>query len=383
MLRSSTGNSPSSRRLRWFLDAGPGLPQEVRDVLLWQLLSSPGAIVMGALGGLIINGVALAVHEHYLFKVFAVLEVLCCTARVVTLRAALNAPRDAPPPNLDLVVGLAITWCALQGAVALLAMSSGEASLQVLSATTIMGIIGPICSRNYSAPRLAFLLVCLLDLPFLAGACLSGQPWLLVLVPMTPLFLYSTNQIVRNFHVLAVTALTAKVESSHQAHHDPLTGLGNRLAFAREMQRPDDTRSESFVLLCLDLDGFKIINDTLGHQAGDRVLQGVAARLGDCVRPGDAAFRLGGDEFVVVAYGMPASMAGSFAERLIDIIAGEPFEFDDLPAIRIGLSVGYACSPDDGTDVASLHHLADGALYESKAAGKGVQRRCAPHAMAA
>ena len=101
------------------------------------------------------------------------------------------------------------------------------------------------------------------------------------------------------------------------------------------------------------------------------------------MRPGDAAFRLGGDEFVVVAHGMPASMAAPFAERLIDIVSGEPFAFDDLPAIRIGISVGYACSPDDSLDVASLRHLADGALYESKAAGKGVQRRCAPHAMAA
>ena len=191
-------------------------------MLLWQLLSSPGAVVMGALGGLIINGVALAVHEHVLFKVFAVLEVIVCVARVVTLRAASVGSRDAPPPNLDLVVGLAIAWCALQGAVSFLAMQSGDPSLQILSATTIMGMVGPVCARNYSAPRLAFLLVCLLDLQFVAGACLSGQSWLLILLPMTPLFLYATTQIVSSFHVLAVTALTAEVESSHQAHHDPL-----------------------------------------------------------------------------------------------------------------------------------------------------------------
>jgi hypothetical protein len=95
-----------------------------------------------------------------------------------------------------------------------------------------MSLVGPICARNYSAPRYAILLVCLCDLPFVAGAAFSREPWLLVLVLQTPLFLFGSMMMIRRFHTLSVKALLARDESHDRAQHDHLTGLLNRFGLA-------------------------------------------------------------------------------------------------------------------------------------------------------
>ena len=126
----------------------------------------------------------------------------------------------------------------------------------------------------------------------------------------------------------------------------------------------------------LDLDGFKQVNDRLGHQAGDELLRAAAQRLRSSVRAGDIVARLGGDEFVVVAPGMSPGESGSFANGIIRRVSDQPYEVNAGEFCRIGVSVGFACAPDDGTVMEELHRKADAALYLVKAAGKGVQRRC-------
>ena len=164
----------------------------------------------------------------------------------------------------------------------------------------------------------------------------------------------------------------AERQVAHMARHDPLTGLPNRLLFreqlAREIARTQ--RGGGFALFCLDLDQFKPINDTLGHQAGDSVLCAVAQRLKDVVRAKDMVARLGGDEFVIIQAGKGGvEEAGALAERLLAAVAA-PVDLGGYPA-RIGLSIGIARAPDDGLDPDRLFWLADQALYRAKAAGRG------------
>ncbi len=159
-----------------------------------------------------------------------------------------------------------------------------------------------------------------------------------------------------------------RAELHHQAFHDSLTGLPNRAAFHRDAE-VILARGGAAVLI-LDLDGFKQVNDTLGHAAGDALLAGVGARMAAAVRPGDLAARLGGDEFaVILPGGADADLVGT---RLLDSLA-EPFPVGDT-ALHARASLGLSVADGPGRQLKQLLHEADLALYEAKAAGKGVIR---------
>ncbi len=160
----------------------------------------------------------------------------------------------------------------------------------------------------------------------------------------------------------------------HQAHHDPLTGLPNRTLFFDQL-RAGLSRSQArhitggVTLLFLDLDGFKAVNDTYGHGAGDRLLREVAQRLADCVRPGDVLARFGGDEFVILlTESTNPEMACPIAERLVNCVA-TPYEVDGH-SVDITASVGIVCASGNAPPQTVLQ-AADSALYRAKAAGKG------------
>ena len=157
-----------------------------------------------------------------------------------------------------------------------------------------------------------------------------------------------------------------------QAHHDPLTGLANRISLhaALELAASDVSWADpGRTLLFIDLDHFKQVNDTLGHAAGDAVLRGVAKRLLDNLRHGDLAVRLGGDEFVVLlAPGAPHSITNEIAKRIVDAIA-RPFQIDRNRA-TIGASIGIAVS-SALLEPADLLAAADEAAYAAKRAGRG------------
>ena len=366
---------PTSSRLRWLTDPGPGVSAQTGRVLLGELFASPKAVIAGVLNGLILNVVALYMHSGLIFAGFIVADVALVILRIrVTRRAIEAAARGAPTPT-DLYLITASLWCALQGAMAFTAMQTDLVALQILSATTVMGLIGPICARNYAAPRYALLLVTLCDLPFVAGAALSHDPWLRVLVLQTPLFLFGVLAIIRRFQSMAISTLKAERENYERARRDSLTGLLNRLGLIEMLDAQFAEPPHRFVLFYLDLDGFKPVNDRFGHHAGDRILQAVAGRLKSTVRESDIVSRLGGDEFVILAPGLSSSSGAAYAEAIIRAIADGPYLFDGIGLLRIGISIGFACAPEDGLAADDLHRKADAALYEAKAAGRGVHRR--------
>ncbi|MEO9174939.1 MAG: aromatic amino acid lyase [Gaiellales bacterium] len=158
----------------------------------------------------------------------------------------------------------------------------------------------------------------------------------------------------------------------HQALHDSLTGLPNRRLLNDLMdQGVVEARQTGvpFALLLLDLDGFKEINDTLGHASGDRLLQEIAARLGSHVRGVDSAARLGGDEFAVLMPGSSGETAKATAER-IRLAILQPFVLDDL-AVQVAVSIGIAVFPSHGVDSIALMRAADVAMYAAKDSNAG------------
>ncbi|PZW48735.1 PAS domain S-box-containing protein/diguanylate cyclase (GGDEF)-like protein [Humitalea rosea] len=161
----------------------------------------------------------------------------------------------------------------------------------------------------------------------------------------------------------------AEAHIRHLALHDPLTGLANR-HLLNESIREAAARGARFAVLCLDLDAFKRVNDTRGHEAGDRLLVQVAERLRGVVREGDVLARLGGDEFVILQMGVTEPEAvTAYARRVVDEMA-RPFDLD-LQQVVIGASIGIAMCPADGTNLQDLLRHADTALYKAKADGRG------------
>ena len=160
------------------------------------------------------------------------------------------------------------------------------------------------------------------------------------------------------------------------AHEDALTGLANRFSFNHELSaRFESARAidRSFALLMLDLDRFKIVNDTLGHGVGDALLARVSRRLRKAIREGDLLARLGGDEFAIVL-GAPVDLGdvSIVAERIIEMVS-RPYIIDGQ-IVEIGVSVGVAFAPADGTTTEALSRNADLALYRAKEDGRGVHR---------
>lgn len=154
------------------------------------------------------------------------------------------------------------------------------------------------------------------------------------------------------------------------AFSDALTGLPNRLMLGQHVEQAiaQDTQAE-FAILFLDLDRFKIINDSLGHQFGDRVLQLVAQRLQSCLRPLDVLCRLGGDEFVLYLHACQKQHSERIARRIQDAMR-EPFVLDGL-GFSVQCSIGMAQYPEHGRTLNELIKQADTAMYRVKASGKG------------
>lgn len=158
------------------------------------------------------------------------------------------------------------------------------------------------------------------------------------------------------------------------ARLDPLTGLSNRLGFAEQMEDLLRTSPpQSSALLFIDLDYFKAVNDTLGHDIGDVMLARVAQRILRRLPPGDTVARLGGDEFAILHRDVADDAdALDFAQSIIEVLR-EPFLIDSHQVLG-GCSIGIALHPRDGRNVASLQKNADLALYRSKSDGRGVAR---------
>ena len=159
----------------------------------------------------------------------------------------------------------------------------------------------------------------------------------------------------------------ARAEALYRATHDPLTGLANRALFTERLERSP----LPLTLLALDLDRFKQVNDTLGHEAGDELLRQVATRLSTLVREGDLVARLGGDEFMVLLSGAtPAGRAQELASTIVNALA-VPFRLGTDIA-NIGVSVGIATAiTDERKELASR---ADVALYDAKESGRNTFR---------
>jgi diguanylate cyclase (GGDEF)-like protein/PAS domain S-box-containing protein len=176
------------------------------------------------------------------------------------------------------------------------------------------------------------------------------------------------------------TDITAEIEAERRAHHlarhDPLTGLPNRAQLAERLEQAVASvsrRGDMAAVLCLDLDRFKEVNDTLGHPAGDLLLKECALRLAACIRETDTLARIGGDEFAIVQVGLDQPGGAQALCRRILTLLRSPFMLEDQEVV-VAASLGVALIPVDGSIPNKLLQHADIALFRAKEEGRNTFR---------
>lgn len=218
------------------------------------------------------------------------------------------------------------------------------------------------------------------------SVCLSvnklDAEWLAMIVSASALLLLTGTLMFLGWHAssLANSLRRANHRLQHLGTHDALTNLPNRVLLADEIGNAIRTsrRGEgSFAVLFLDLDGFKTINDSLGHAVGDELLRTCAERLSGNVRKDDVVSRVGGDEFVILLRNVSdASFAGAIATSLLRVLCQEAI----LHEVRLSVSasIGVALFPRDGNNTDALLHSADAAMYNAKQGGRNTYRLFEP-----
>jgi len=364
---------PSFAVLRWLTNPGRHVPAHIRDVLLGELFASTGAIIAAVVCTSVVNVAALALHGGRIFGYLLLADFTVGALRLLVIHRVFIARKTGRPTPTNFHLITSITWSAVLGAVGFFAMSSNIPALQIIATANTIAIAGG-SPRFYPAPRLALLMFSLVVLPFMAATLVASDHFLRVLGMMTPMYYFAAIAMIARLQKMAVAFLQASHDSKLQARLDPLTGLLNRHGLNEVLRDHSLAEVPRMILFYLDLDGFKQVNDRYGHLVGDKLLQLVAERLAAATRGADVSARVGGDEFVVIAPGMPPEDAEGFAGRLIRAIEA-PYWLEEAGEARIGVSIGYACAPEDSTTLAGLYRQADAALYGVKASVKGTTRR--------
>lgn len=335
-------------------------------------------VVFGLLTS-IITGVAALVITGALWPiVWIAAELILFAGRYRSIDKIAAKPEQERLRSYASLVAFGMAWALTYGLGQFACAATGNDLLIVMAAINTAGAVGNIASRNAPLPRFGMFAMVVAGLPFGLGLYLFNAPEMLLVFIMVTLLTGGMVLVMFQNHDIMLRMINAEQTNHIAARTDRLTELPNRIhleerlaEFCERMARVPG--SSPFAVLCLDLDGFKAVNDQHGHAAGDALLRAVAGRVIQAVRERDIACRIGGDEFVFLLPDTSAAEASFVASRLIAAIS-RPFDIGTGQLIRIGGSIGSAIATEQGEGPQALLDRADQALYLAKAAGKGVHR---------
>jgi diguanylate cyclase len=362
---------PRWRITRWLADCGPGVPDDIRTQLIGNLFGNLPIFMGGVINTVAVAFVITLRQPTAFFIAWLVFEVAVCAVRFVVLSNARRAALDHTETPTDIYLLLAIAWSASVGYGVVVSMASGDWVVATLACLSASAMVGGICFRNFSAPRLAAVMIFISLGATIPGALLGGERLLYLVMLQVPLYLGAITAAAFALNKMLVATMRAERENNRRAKHDALTGLLNREGLIEAVDAglcsaaADGTPR---ALLFLDLDNFKTVNDTFGHAVGDRLLRAVAGHLKNELAPGDVAARLGGDEFVVLAVAATHELAIARGERLISAIACT-YPLGEGISATVGASIGIATTSEHARNPEDLLALADAALYEAKSGG--------------
>jgi diguanylate cyclase (GGDEF)-like protein len=368
-MATQDGVMPRTAVARWLVDSGRDVPADIRLRLIEGLYGTLPVFIGGVINTLAVS-MAIAVRTPtWPFLAWAAIELVLAAIRTHVLVVGRRAIARGDAAPTDLYVVLAACWSASVGYGCLISLASGDWIAASIAGVSAAGMVGGICFRYYGAPRLVGTMIALSLLPCAIGGALSGETILLLACLQLPLYMVAMTLAAYQLNAMLVRTMVAERESAHRAQHDALTGLLNRAGLEQALaSRSGGDATRRTTLFYIDLDGFKAVNDTYGHNIGDKLLKAVAERLRSALRPTDIVARLGGDEFLVVTDHRDRTSAQRTGDRLVSALSDRPYLLGEEAAL-VGACVGIAMRPQDGEDFETLIGRADAALYEAKRSG--------------
>ncbi|QGZ65314.1 GGDEF domain-containing protein [Paraburkholderia acidisoli] len=356
---------PRSRLARWLAAPGEQTPRDIRVALVGTLFGTLPIFFGGVFNTIAVAGVLVRRHPTLPFKVWFFAEVTVCVLRFIVLlisRRRAAAGRSTPT---DLYLLLAPLWGATVGYGAFVSAVSGDWVAATLSFLSAAAMVGGICFRNFAAPRLVAVMIFLSLGPCCLGALVAHEPVLLLTLLQIPFYLFAMSVAAQRLNGLLISTMKAEREHSHRARHDALTGLLNREGLFRAANRVGSTPiAAGSTVLFVDLDGFKLVNDAHGHEAGDLLLVQVALRLRSLAGKDALIARMGGDEFVIID--CPSVRPAHELAALVTEAIERPFDLAPGLLVKVGASVGLATVTEASADVDQVLRHADMAMYAAK-----------------
>lgn len=376
--------APRWRLTAWLAAPATTVEAEVAAELRAGMFRRLEAVLASSVAIALVAALIMLRHPGSLVWAWSAATLAILLVRVAVVIAAMRADRRQLPRwgsvLTDMFIVTGIFPNAVLGLDAFLCFALRDQELALVVGLVAIAVATSQSGRSPGSPRLNTVYACLTMIPLAAGLVVSGNLLLCACgMILAPIHLMTIANISRQLHEDFVATIVARVENRRRALHCALTGLPNGACFRETLsaalgaagpQRP-------VAVLCLDLDGFKGVNDALGHPAGDDLLQQVAGRLRGLAGPSDLAARLGGDEFAVILQGRDLTAAQALAARIVAAI-GQPFVLHGRDSVAIGTSVGIAVAATAVSDAAAaasaLVAQADAALYAAKRSGKGTVR---------
>ncbi|QQC66477.1 putative bifunctional diguanylate cyclase/phosphodiesterase [Paraburkholderia ginsengisoli] len=366
-------SEPRSPFFKWVVSSAQELSAENRQILLAHLFTRTSAIIFAAICEISVCATAFYLYPIALYAAWGIAVVILLIVRLGLIwLCRKRSAQDRPTPTSAFLLA-SLLWSVLFGFGTLLCNISGDPTLFLLGNVCAVGVIGGLAGRNAGTPRLAMLQITFILGLLAVGAAMSPGNGKLVLLFQAPFCAAGFFNVALRSNRDTVALLLARESAHRLAHQDSLTGLPNRARISELLLERTEVgalrQNPSFAVLLIDLDGFKAINDSLGHAAGDQILQEAAIRLREILPGGGLVGRLAGDEFVAISDGtVQVRDVRVLADRIVKTLA-RPFVLTEA-LVHIGASVGVSLYPEHAKTGPQLLICADRALYAVKRSGK-------------
>jgi diguanylate cyclase len=348
-------------------------PVNVRERMLASIPTSLLSLSFYSLTFLLISATAILISHSWWAWAWLGVSIALIFWRAI--HPIINKRAGKPVPLVSIMCAAGATVITF-GVGSAASVSVGNVTLTAMTVAGLMGIVAGLATRWAAVPRVAIAVMTCSVLPPIIVLILQGGLQVLAGASFAMVVLSIATFVIQN-HRYLLGAISAEDLHRRIAQTDHLTGLANRVQLMARLEEAcrllphvKTGRGRRFAVLYIDLDGFKYVNDSYGHAAGDELLQRVADGLLQVVGPDELVARIGGDEFIVLLGDADGLTARAVADEIIDTVSREHRLQDGRPA-RVGCTIGICLAPDQGREPEVLLARADTALYEAKNLGKG------------
>ena len=356
---------------RWFRLRQDGQPDAIYMELVHIVYTAMPQVISLALGVIIATGFLVMTYGDPAYWALLGAAIATSVLRIAfMLRFPKEGCRDAlAARRWDILYGIgSLAIGSVIAAMSLITFSKDHPGAHLLAVGLTMAMAAGHGSRIAVRPWIALMSGTVIMVSLGVAGAAHADPLYQVLGYLTVIYLFSYYETVLRYYGVIVDRLMKKREIEHLASHDPLTGLANRRAVETALAAADrhwEIDGRCFATLCLDLDGFKAINDMHGHAVGDALLCAVADRLREASIPSDLCGRLGGDEFALIRKDVENAESVALTAAAIIASLSQPYRIADR-ILHVGVSIGGAIAREAMSGGDALMIAADRALYRAK-----------------